>query len=84
MGKNVKVVPPKENQNNRPLSNDVCRDLRTRKLCFTCQESWALEHRCALGKEHYIEVFSKDEEEEEEETERGHNTGIAREDPPPP
>ena len=38
---------------------------------------WALEHRCAVGKVHYIEVFSNDEEEEEEEPEGGHSAGIA-------
>ena len=57
--------------------------MRRRKLCFTCQESWAPGHRCVAWKAHYIEVFSNDEEEEEEELEGGHSVGIAGEDPPP-
>ena len=58
--------------------------MRRRKLCFTCQESWAPRHNCAAEKAHYIEVFSDDEEEEEEEQERGHSDGIAGDDPPLP
>ena len=38
--------------------------IRRRKLCFTCQEPWVLGHKCAKGKEHYIEVFSESEVEE--------------------
>ena len=57
--------------------------MRRRKLCFTCQESGAPGHRCAVGKAHYIEVFSDDEEEEEEEPERVSSTGTVGDDPPP-
>jgi len=57
--------------------------LRRRKLCFTCQESWAPRNICAVGKAHYIKVFSHDEEDEEEEPEGGHNAGITGEDTPP-
>ena len=57
--------------------------MRRRKLCFTCQESWAPRHRCAVGKAHYIEVFSDDEEEVEEELEGGQYARIAGKDPPP-
>ena len=83
-GKYEKAHLSKQGQNKVPLSDDVRRDLRRRKLCFTCQESWAPGHRFAAGKAHYIKVFSDDEEEEEEEPEGGHITGIAGEDPPPP
>ena len=58
--------------------------MRRRKLYFTCQESWALGHRCAVVKAHYIEVFSDNEEEEEEEPKGGHNTRIIGENLPPP
>ena len=37
-------------------------ELQRNKLCFTCQQPWVLGHRCAKGKAHYIEVFSKDDE----------------------
>ena len=42
-------------------------EIRINKLYFTCQQPWVPGHRCAKGKAHYIEVFSKDDEEEEEE-----------------
>ena len=57
--------------------------MRRRKICFTCQESWAPRHRCAARKAHYIEVFLDDEEEEEEEPERGHNAGTVEDEPSP-
>ena len=44
-------------------------ELRINKLCFTCQQPWVPGHRCAKGKEHYIEFFSEYDEEEEEEEE---------------
>ena len=47
------------------LDDDTRRDLRRRKLCFTCQKPWASGHRCAVGKAHYIEVFSDNEGEED-------------------
>ena len=62
----------------KPLSDDVQKYLRRRKLCFTCQESWAPRHRCVAGK------ASDDEEEEDEEIERGHDAGITGDYPPPP
>ena len=49
-GKYVKAPLSKESQNKVNLSDDVRKDLRRRKLCFTCQESWAPRHRCAAGK----------------------------------
>ena len=43
------------------------KDLRRKKLCFTCQEPWAPGHRCAgKAKAHYIEVYSGNEGEESE------------------
>ena len=75
--KNEKDPLSKESQRKLPLSDDVRRDLRRRKLFFTCQESWASGHRCAARKAHYIEVFYDDEE-----PEGGHSVGIAGEDPP--
>ena len=50
-------------------------------MCFTYQESWAPGHRCVVGKEHYIEVFSDDEEEEEDEPRRSHGTDAAEGEP---
>ena len=40
-------------------------ELRRRKLCFTCQVPWVLGHKCAKGREIFIEAFSKSEDEEE-------------------
>ena len=54
-----------------------------RKLCFTCQESWATGHRCAAGKAHYIEIFSDDGEEEEDEPRIGQNVDTTGDDPTP-
>ena len=82
-GKDEKAPLSKESQNNKPLDDDVQRYLRRRKFCFTFQESWALGHRCAAGKAHYIEVFSDDEEEEEDEPRRGHNTDTTGDEPAP-
>ena len=64
-GKDARVPPQKGNQGRGPLDNDTLRDLRRRKLCFTCQEPWAPSHRCATGKALYIEVFSDNEGEED-------------------
>ena len=44
---------------------------------------WAHGHRCAVGKAHYIEVFSDDEEEEEDEPRRGHSVDTTRDEPTP-
>ena len=42
------------------------KNLRRKKLCFSCQEPWVLGHRCASkAKAHYIEVFSDSGEDEE-------------------
>ena len=62
------------------------RDLRQKKLCFTCQEPWAPGHRCAAGKAHYIEVFSDNDGEEDayEEMEAGSSAVVQRGDHPPP
>lgn len=47
------IIPPqKECMGQGQLDDDI------RKLWFTCQEPWALDHRCTKGKFHYIEVFS--------------------------
>ena len=49
------------------MDDDARRELRKKRLCFTCQEPWAPGHRCAAGKAHFIEVFSDDSGEEDEE-----------------
>ena len=72
-GKEEKAAPSKESSYKKPLDDEVQRDIRKRKLCFTCQESWAPGHRCDARKAHYIEVFSDVEEEEEDEPRRGHS-----------
>ena len=34
-------------------------ELRRKKLCFTCWETWVLGHKCAKGNTYCIEVLSK-------------------------
>ena len=85
-GKDTRVPSPKGSQGRGPLDDDTQRDLRRRKLCFTCQKPWALRHRCATGKAHYIEVFSDSDREEDayEEVEAGGSVVVQRGDYPPP
>ena len=45
-------------------------DIKRKKLCFTCHQPWVPGHKCARGKEHFIEVLSDDEEEREEDTQQ--------------
>ena len=49
------------------LDKDTRKNLRRKKLCFTCQEPWVPGHRCAgKAKAHYIEVYSDSDEEDYE------------------
>ena len=66
-GKEGKFSPPKERSLKKPLDIDLRRELRKKKLCFTCQESWVPGHRCAAGRAHYIEVFYDSEDEYDDE-----------------
>ena len=43
------------------------KELKRKKLCFTCKQPWVPGNRCVKGKAHYIEVFYEYEEEGEEE-----------------
>ena len=72
-GKEEKATPSKEGLVKKPLDIDIQRELRKKKLCFTCQEPWVPRHRCVAGKAHYIEVFLDLEEDEDDEPGRGHN-----------
>jgi len=60
--------------------------LKKKRLCFTCQESWAPGHRCAACKAHFIEVFSESsgEEDEEDDVEAGDSHAVQGPLPPPP
>ena len=69
-GKDVRVPPPKGNLVWAQIDDDARRELRKKRLCFTCQESWALGHRCAAGKAQFIEVLSDDSGEEDEEDDK--------------
>ena len=72
-GKDVRIPPPKGNPGRAQTDDDARRELKKRRLCFTCQEPWAPGHRCATEKAHFIEIFSEDsgEEDEEDEEEAG-------------
>ena len=53
------------------MDDDTRKELRRKKLCFTCKEPWIPGYRCAeKAKAHYIEVYS-DSEEDEDEPEQG-------------
>ena len=70
------------------MDDDARRELKKKRLCFTCQELWAPGKRCAAGKAHFIEVFSESsgEEDEEDDVEVG-DTHAAQDPlprPPPP
>ena len=74
--KEGKSAPPKESSLKKPLDIDLRRELRKKRLCFTCQEPWVPGHRCATGRAHYIEVFSDFEEEYGNDgPRRGHSAG---------
>ena len=53
-GKEGKASPPKESSLKKPLDIDLRRELRKNNIFLTFQESWALGHRFATGKAHYI------------------------------
>ena len=63
----MRVPPPKGNPRRAQVDDEARRELRKKRLCFTCHELWAPGHRCAAGKAHSIEVFSDDSGEEDEE-----------------
>jgi hypothetical protein len=75
-------IPPK-NPDKKPfhkewtgkdrLDEETRRELRWKKLCFTCKDPWESGHRCmGKGKSHYIEVlFDGEDDEETSRTERG-------------
>ena len=53
-GKEGKAYPSKESSLKKPLDIDLRRELRKKRLCFTCQEPWVPRHRCVVGRAHYI------------------------------
>ena len=83
----MRIPPPKGNPGRAQTDDDARRELKKKRLCFTCQESWAPGHRCAAGKAHFIEVFSESsgEEDEEDDVEAG-DSQTAQDQllPPPP
>ena len=56
---------------NPKLDEETRKELRRKKLCFSCQESWVPGHRCAgkdkTDKAHYIEVYSDNDSDDKEE-----------------
>ena len=80
----MRIPPPKGNPGRAQIDDDARRELKKKRLCFTCQESWALGHRCATGKAHFIEVFSESSGEEDEEDDVGAGDSHAAQDPLPP
>eukprot|EP00253_Pinus_taeda_P002225 PITA_02225 len=85
-GKDVRIPPPKGNPGQVQIDDDARRELKKKRLCFTCQEPWAPGHRCAAGKAHFIEVFSESrgEEDEEDDVEAGDSHAVQGPLPPLP
>eukprot|EP00253_Pinus_taeda_P027576 PITA_27576 len=85
-GRDVRIRPPKGNPGQVQLDDDARRELKKKRLCFTCQEPWAPGHRCAAGKAHVIEVFSESsgEEDDEDDVEAGDSHAVQGPLPPPP
>eukprot|EP00253_Pinus_taeda_P032946 PITA_32946 len=84
-GKDVRIPPPKGNPGRVQLDDDARRELKKKRLYFTCQEPWAPRHRCAAGKAHFIEVFSDSSgEDDEKDLEAGDIHTIQGPLPPPP
>eukprot|EP00253_Pinus_taeda_P011506 PITA_11506 len=85
-GKDVRIPPPKGNPGRAQIDDDARRELKKKRLCFTCQESWAPRHRCVAGKAHFIEVFSESsgEEDEKDDVEAGDSHAAQDPLPPPP
>jgi hypothetical protein len=56
---------------NPKLDEETRKELRRKKLCFSCQESWVPGHKCAgkdkTDKAHYIEVYLDSDSDDEEE-----------------
>jgi len=86
-GKDVRIPPSKGNPGRVQIDDDARRELKKKWLCFTCQELWALGHRCAAGKANFIKVFSESNGEEDEEDDvevRGSHEQDRLPPPPPP
>jgi hypothetical protein len=50
------------------MDEETQRELRRKKLCYSCKEPWEPSHRCmGKGKVHYIEVISDEEDDSENE-----------------
>lgn len=64
-GNDTTPPPQRTTQGRGQLDDETRKDLRRRKLCFTCQEPWAPGHQCTTGKAHYTEVFSDSDQEDE-------------------
>jgi hypothetical protein len=76
--KNKEAKPFQKDWVEKPrLDEETRRELRKKKLCFSCQEPWVLGHRCSgkdkVGKAHYIEVYSDSDNDEEDEGPRYKN-----------
>ena len=81
------ILPLKGNQGRVQLDDDARRELKKKRLCFTCQASWAPGHRCAASKARFIEVFSEssgEEDEYEDGEARDSQTAQDHFQPPPP
>ena len=81
----MRIPPPKGNQGRVQLDDDARRELKKKRLCFTCQEPWGRGHKCAAGKGHFIEVFSESSGEEDEyEDGEARDSQTAQDHLPPP
>jgi hypothetical protein len=65
------------------MDEETRRELRRKKLCFTCKDPWEPGHRCmGKGKAHYVEVISNEEDDEETSHDQGETHGNPKEEQP--
>jgi hypothetical protein len=72
-------LPQRDWANKPKLDEETKRELRKKKLCFSCQEPWEPGHICVekdgMGKAHYIEVYSNSDNDADEEVEQAQDQG---------
>jgi hypothetical protein len=67
------------------MDEETQKELRRKKLCFSCKEPWESGHRCmGKGKVHYIEVLSDEEDDGEDETTHTQDSGQSSGEVEPP
>jgi hypothetical protein len=65
------------------MDEETQRELRRKKLCYSCKEPWEPGHRCmGKGKLHYIEVLSYEEDDGDDKIAHLQDSGQGSGEPP--